>query len=135
MYVKLIAAPDDRASQTQEYQKELRSFEESVRRISLRVYPLIYKTDSAAVDAPATYLGQFRIVVERVGPFLVGLDGLLVGWLQSRNGRVVRVRSGEVEAEAKTMKQIQELLNCVGENARKVRACRHEGPWCIDSFD
>jgi hypothetical protein len=66
--------------------------------------------------------------VPSVGDFLVplaqvvvpALGVVLVGWLQGRAGRKVRVKFGDTEAEARTPEDLKRILELVEEHKAKV---------------
>lgn len=68
-----------------------------------------------SVDAHGGYTGEIVVLLQAVGPVLTGILG---AWLQSKVGRKVRLKVGDVEVEAKTVKEVDQLL----ERAQKLQA-------------
>jgi hypothetical protein len=105
----LLPAPDDPALDTQEYQKELSDFHSLLWKKGLQGYPL--RTGSgrgSEVVSSGAYLGQFLVIAApTIGPLL----GTVVGaWLHARYGRKVRLKIGDIEAEAQSEEQVEKLL-------------------------
>jgi hypothetical protein len=48
-------------------------------------------------------------------PVISGLAGYAAAWVQARNGRKVRIRIGEIEAEARSISEIETLLKKAAE--------------------
>jgi hypothetical protein len=71
-----------------------------------------------AFAAGSAYLGDFAIkLAATVGPVL----GTVVGaWLHARYGRKVRLKIGDVEAEAQTIEEVQELLRRAEEFQQRI---------------
>lgn len=63
-----------------------------------------------AVDGGMTALGEFMFWGKELGvPAITGI----CGWLAARQGRKVRVKMGDIEAEAGSVEQVKELLALV----------------------
>lgn len=58
-------------------------------------------------------------VVPMVQVIVPALGGVLVGWLQGRAGRKVRVKLGDAEAEARTIEDVERLLKLVADYKAK----------------
>lgn len=61
-----------------------------------------------ALGASSSSLGEFLIPVAQVA--IPALGVVLVAWLQGRAGRKVRIKIGDVEAEARTAEEVETLL-------------------------
>ncbi len=61
--------------------------------------------DSA--DAVGGYTGEIVVLLQAVSPVLTGILG---AWLQSKTGRKVRLKVGDVEVEARTVSEAEKLL-------------------------
>ncbi|PTX36967.1 hypothetical protein IQ03_05291 [Gemmobacter caeni] len=57
-----------------------------------------------------TLLGEFTMMANTLGPAVIGAIG---GWVAARQGRKVRVKMGDIEAEAGSVEQVKELLALV----------------------
>jgi hypothetical protein len=64
-----------------------------------------------AVDAVGGATGQFLAFAKLLGPATIAAVG---GWLAGRNGRKVKIKVGEIEAEANSVEQLDEVLERVG---------------------
>jgi hypothetical protein len=87
-------------------QAELRTFFEALHRHGVKATPnaIIRK----AVGAGWTFFGDFFIpIAQAVGPTL---GVVIVAWLQGRAGRKVRIKIGDIEAEARTPEEAEKLL-------------------------
>jgi hypothetical protein len=110
--IRLFPALDDAPARSMLYQRELRRFEESLLALGLDVRVSIELRESgvpetlAAVVSP--YLGDFMIkFAATAGPAL----GTLIGaWLHARYGRKVRLKIGDIEAEAQSVEEVEKLL-------------------------
>ena len=110
--ITLLPALDDGPLRSKDYQRELRHFEESLVAQGLEVGVSIEIRESGVPNTLAVvippYLGDFTIkLVATVGPAL----GTLIGaWLHARYGRKVRLKIGDIEAEAQNVEQVEKLL-------------------------
>ena len=64
-----------------------------------------------AVDAVGGATGEFLAFAKVLGPATIAALG---GWLAGRNGRKVKIKVGEIEAEANSVKELDEVLERVG---------------------
>lgn len=87
-----------------DYQHGLRRIEQSLRDEGVKVSSVVELRESAG---GGWHYGEFFV---QITPALT-LVGIVVGaWLNSRAGRTVRVKVGDIEAEASTPAQVLELL-------------------------
>lgn len=64
-----------------------------------------------AVDSAVAvggYTGEIAVLIQAVTPVLTGT---LAAWLQSKAGRKVRLKVGDVEVEARTVEEADQLLH------------------------
>ena len=110
----LIPAPDDPPLKTPAYQAGLREFEQGLQSNGLEVSSIIELREAwTPVPTSAPYLGDFIIkLAGQVGPPLIAG---IVGWLHGRSGRKVRLKVGEIEVEAPTMKEVERLVSLIPE--------------------
>jgi hypothetical protein len=104
--LELIASPDDPDYRSSTCQHELENVDEQLRAHALKVTPLQLLQKSA--DGVSGLSGTFLITV---GPAVVAALGVVVGaWIQGRLGRKVKLKIGDVEAEARTPDELRDLL-------------------------
>jgi hypothetical protein len=106
----LIPAPDDPPLKSAPYQKELAEFREflegqghlvgSIKDALLGMF--------GECPVPLTLLGDFTVKLAAIaGPAL----GTGIGaWLHAKYGRKVRLKIGDIEAEAQTREEVEKLL-------------------------
>jgi hypothetical protein len=101
----LATAPDEgRASKKCQY-----AFMETYQ--SLRAANI--ETRARMLGGGPTFRGEFFIpLAQAIGPTL---GVVLVAWLHGRSGRKVRVKFGDVEAEGRSPKEIEQLLKRIAE--------------------
>lgn len=102
----LVRSADDAAAFSPNYQTELRQFYQLVRADNVRINAVAFTMDS--VGASGGLMGEFVIPLAQViGPVL---GGAAVAWLQGRAGRKLRLKVGDIEVEARTPEEIEQLL-------------------------
>jgi hypothetical protein len=60
-----------------------------------------------SVEATSGYTGEIAVLIQAVSPILTGI---LAAWLQSKAGRKVRLKVGDIEVEARTVEEADQLL-------------------------
>ena len=60
--------------------------------------------------------GEIAVLANAFGPVLTGILG---AWLQSKAGRKVRLKDGDIEVEAQTSHEVKELYNLAVEQRAK----------------
>src|SRR5215213_3290314 len=94
----LVPSGDEPGIPSDGTQAELRAFLDALHRHGVRANPRAIVRKS--VGAGWRFFGDFFIpITQAVGPTL---GVVIVAWLQGRAGRKVRVKIGDVEAEART---------------------------------
>jgi len=112
--LKLIPAANDLPLHSAKYQRQRREFAESLESSGLKISVTIELIEAAGGGTPTTYLGDF--VIQLIHSPGLGLVGAALGaWLHARYGRKVRLRIGEIEAEAQTVAEVEKLLKRVEE--------------------
>lgn len=109
LQLTLIPAPDDPRLKSSAYQAELRQLEQDLQSKGIQASALFEVREAwTPVPMPAPYLGDFFIkLTTAIGPVL----GAVVGaWLHARYGRKVRLKIGDIEAEAQTAEEVEKLL-------------------------
>src|SRR5471030_2474943 len=103
----LVRAPDDEASFSPGYQRELRQFYSLARAEGGNISAVTFTTDRA--DGGDGFVGEFMVPRTPVaGSTLTAATG---AWLQSRAGRTLRLTMGDTEVEANSPGELYGLLN------------------------
>lgn len=114
----LVRSSDDEATFSPGYQAELSQFYQRVRADQIRISAVAFTMDS--VGGGGGLMGEFIVPLAQViGPVL---GGAAVAWLQGRAGRKLRLKIGDIEVEARTHEEIDQLL----ERAQTLQAA-HKG--------
>ncbi|WEY42049.1 hypothetical protein [Paraburkholderia sp. SUR17] len=105
--LRLMRAPDDPAVQDPAFQAELRTFSGTLRSAGVSFSQRAMTFD--AVDATGYALAEYAI--KELGPAAIGVIGTAVGaWISGRSGRKVRLKVGDIEVEARTVEEVDQLL-------------------------
>jgi hypothetical protein len=105
--IKLQRAPEDPAENDPKFQEELSEFSKSLRTAGVTFAQRGRAFD--AIDAHGYALAEYTI--KQLAPVVVpAVTGAIGIWLQARYGRKVRIKIGPVEAEARTIDEIDKLL-------------------------
>jgi hypothetical protein len=72
---------------------------------------------SHETEGAAPLVGDFLVPLAQVT--VPALGGVIIGWLQGRAGRKVRVKFGDTEAEARTPEDLKRILELVEEHKAK----------------
>ena len=109
LFLALIPALNDPPFRSQDYQAELRQFEQDLQSKGLEVSPIIELREAwTPVPFPAPYVGDF---ITKLAAIVGPAFGMGVGaWLHARYGRRVRLKVGDIEAEAQTLEEVEKLL-------------------------
>ena len=102
----LMPSSDDPDVLGSAYQEELQAFGQQLGELSTIVSRRMYFQDGA--EALVRQLGEYALTMAP-GAF-PAFTGLIGAWLQARFGRKVRLKVGDVEAEASTVADVEELL-------------------------
>lgn len=109
----LIHAPDEPPTFSAEGQSALWPVASALREHHIDADMPVMALDS--VDAHGGYTGEIAVLLSAVSPVLTGI---LCAWLQSKAGRKLRLKVGDAEVEAGTVKEVDQLL----ERARELQA-------------
>jgi len=113
--LELIPAPDDLRVNDPAFQAELRDVTASLRMTGAEFSTM--QLSLHAVGALDYQLAEFAI--KSLGPAVVaGAAGVLGTWIGARSGRKLRVKIGDVKAEAHTPEEIAALLTQAAEFRR-----------------
>ena len=74
----------------------------------IRFTERVFVTDSA--DTGVTLLGEFTVMAKTLGPVVIGSIG---GWVAARQGRRVRIKMDDIEAEASSVEDVEKLLSMI----------------------
>jgi len=105
-HLGLMLGPDEQPFDSPTSQNEFNDIYEAMKAHGLVVEPRILVRKSAG--SGVRLLGEFLVPIAQVG--IPALAGILVGWLQGRASRKVRIKVGDVEAEAGTLEELETLL-------------------------
>lgn len=110
----LLNAPDDPPVFSAEGQVPLRTVMAAFRENKIEIDAPFMTLDS--VDAVGGYTGEIAVLASAFSPVLVGILG---AWLQSKTGRKVRLKDGDIEIEAPTVEDVGNLLEMVAKQRAK----------------
>ncbi|TGB31561.1 hypothetical protein [Burkholderia thailandensis] len=101
----LRQAPDESPTFSVEGQAALRKVVTAIRENQIKVDAPVMALDSA--EAVGGFTGEIAVLIQAVSPILTGILG---AWLQSKAGRKVRLKIGDIEVEARTVEEADQLL-------------------------
>ena len=105
----LKRSPEDGPQFSREHQASIGKVFTAFDNEGIKIQPRAFAMD--AVDAVGGATGEFLAFAEVLGPAIVAALG---GWLAGRNGRKVKIKVGQIEAEANSVKELDEVLERVG---------------------
>ena len=103
----LLSAPDEADPKGASYQAELRQAEQEIR--SLGYNPAVGSGIQKGAEFGSWLLGTFIFHAAAVSVAGRPLIPVLVEWVKGRAGRRVRLKKGDTEIEASTVKEIEKL--------------------------
>jgi hypothetical protein len=106
----LIKATDEPPPFSAEGQVDLRQVIAALEENKIEVDAPFMTLDS--VDAVGGFTGEIATLANAFGPVLTGIFG---AWLQSKVGRKVRLKDGDIEVEAQTPEEVKELYKLAAE--------------------
>lgn len=105
--VELGSAPDDPPITDSSFQQELANFDSALKEAGITCSQMHVALHS--IDAHGYGLAEFAI--EYLGPSAIGIvTAAVTGWFAGRAGRKARLKFGDVEAEARTPEEVEQLL-------------------------
>ena len=93
------------------FESPVTEFQDAAHRLGLPLSEVAYG---------AVPIGDFMVPLAQVA--IPALGGVLVGWLQGRAGRKVRIKTGDTEAEARTPDDVARLLDLIAAHKAKMTA-------------
>jgi hypothetical protein len=119
--LELVRAPDDPNVGEPAFQEELGRFTRDLHKTGVSYSQIAIAMD--AVDALGFPLPEFIVTMKTLGPpVITAVAGYATAWVRARMGRKVRIRIGEFEAEARTVGEIETLLQRAAEFQDRLRA-------------
>lgn len=110
----LERGPEDAETFTREHQMALRTVVAAFEENAIDVDAPFMTLDAA--DAIGGYTGEIAVLATAFGPVLTGILG---AWLQSKTGRKVKLKDGDIEIEAQSVEDVRKLLEMVAEQRAK----------------
>lgn len=104
--VVLVRAPDDAKVNEPKFQEELRGFSKALHSAGIEFSRRGMAFNS--VDATGYPLPEFLVTLGP--PTIAALAAIAGAWVQARYGRKVRLKVGDVEAEARTAEEVEKLF-------------------------
>jgi hypothetical protein len=105
----LMPAEADPSLRSPEYQRGLKEVQSALTAQGVKVSSLVELEESAGSET--IWLGKYTIELVRIaGPVLPVLGAIVGAWLQARYGRKARLKIGDIEAEARTVDEVEKLL-------------------------
>ena len=105
----LKRSPEDGPQFSREHQASIGEVFTAFENEGIKIQPRSFAMD--AVNALGGATGEFLVFAKVLGPAIVAALG---GWLAGRNGRKVKIKVGEIEVEANSVKELDEVLERVG---------------------
>lgn len=106
--IVLKRSPEDGPQFGREHQADISKVFSAFHDDGIKIQATAFAMD--AVDAVGGATGEFLALAKILGPAAIaGLSG----WLAGRNGRKVKIKVGDVEAEANSVKELDEVLKRV----------------------
>lgn len=105
----MVKAEDEPGGGDPAFQQELSHFSGALRGEGIPYSQSALALD--AVDAHGFPLPEFVVAMKTLGPpTITAIAGYAAAWVQGRSGRKVRLKIGEIEAEGRTVDEIEQLL-------------------------
>jgi hypothetical protein len=108
--IELVAEPNEPAADDASFQAELREFGRTLSQANVDHSQLAIAFDS--VESMGYPLPEFVVGLQALATpaALSALSGALGAWLQARYGRKVRLKIGDIEAEGRSLAEVEKLL-------------------------
>lgn len=111
--ITFIAAPDDLRLQNPTYQDELHRFKESLESNGIEVSFAMRVRESGGGPNGVGFMIQILLgdfTVKLAVAIVPALITAVAGWIVGKNGRKVRLKIGDIEAEAQTVEDVEHLI-------------------------
>lgn len=102
--IHLVSAPDEPPTFSVQGQQNLQGVIAALKANEIEAETPVMALDSA--DAVGGYTGQITVLIQALAPALAVAVG---AWLQSKAGRKVRIKDGDIEVEAATVEDVTKL--------------------------
>ena len=107
--LELIASDDDPPPRDAAFQQELTAFSAELHAAGVGHSQRALSLDSA--EAHGYPIPEFILALQVLAPPAMGVIGVAAGaWIQARYGRKVRLKVGDVEAEGRSVEEVEALL-------------------------
>lgn len=107
----MISAETDPPLHSPEYQQGLEGVVSSLGAQGVKVSSLVDLEESAG-STGTPLLGTFTIeLAKAAGPTLAAVGVAVAAWVQGRYGRKARLKIGDIEAEARTVEEVEKLIS------------------------
>lgn len=107
--LELVRSDNDQAAADPTFQEEVSRVGAALKARSVPYLQTAITFDS--VSAHGYPLAEFIVAIKELGPPAIAAIATAAGaWVQARYGRKARVKIGDLEAEARTIGEIEELL-------------------------
>lgn len=112
--IELVAAEDDAPPASEEFQAGLSAFGTALKDNGVTYGQMAIAMDS--VDAHGYPLGEFIASLKSFGgPAITAAAAAAGAWAQARYGRKVRLKIGELEAEGRSVEEVEKLLKAAAD--------------------
>ena len=101
----LKRSPEDTPQFSPEHQADISKVFAAFRDEGIKIEATGFAMD--AIDAVGGATGEFLAFATILGPPIIAALG---GWFAGRNGRKVKIKVGEIEAEANSVKELDKVL-------------------------
>jgi hypothetical protein len=105
--VTMIPALEDPGDRSPGYQRELGEFAKSLTKAGVEYEAA---PGSLLLTAPSPFIYGGRFVIKMIEAHGATVVAAVAAWLHGRSGRKVRLKVGEVEAQAQTVEEVEKLL-------------------------
>jgi hypothetical protein len=105
----LKRSPEDEEEFSREHQAKMGNVFTAFYNEGIMIEATAFAMDAADVVGGAT--SEFLAFAKTLGPATIGALGV---WLAGRNGRKVKIKVGEIEVEANSLKQLDEVMERLG---------------------
>jgi hypothetical protein len=107
LILTLMPAETDPSLRSPEYQRGLNKLATAFSAQGMKVSSVVELEESEG-SSETILLGKYTIELAKIAaPVIAGIIG---AWLQARYGRTARLKIGDIEAEARTVEEVEKLI-------------------------